>query len=251
AGAGPLAAEQRERLAEVGVVEVRHAPRPDLALRAQGLERAERLGERLVLAPVQEVDVEVIGAEPAQARLAGLDRAGVAGVARPPEDDRRRAAVAVVLHDARSPRVLLMKRAERPGDPWSGHISLPGGRYQPGDGDLRVTAIRETREELGIDLEGTRLLGKLEPIHPRLTGPNGIQVTPFVFVTSAALEPVCGPEARAAFWLPIDLAASGALDGTYTYPASSATFPSWTYESHVIWGLTHRILQRVLEIGRR
>lgn len=143
-----------------------------------------------------------------------------------------------------------MKRVERDGDPWSGHISLPGGGYQPSDGDLRVTAIRETHEELGIELEGTRLLGSLEPLQPRLTGPRGIEVTPFVFATSAALEPVCGPEALAAFWLPIDLAASGALDGTYVYPGSQMSYPSWTYEGHVIWGLTHRILQFLLEIGR-
>jgi 8-oxo-dGTP pyrophosphatase MutT (NUDIX family) len=168
------------------------------------------------------------------------------GAARPPPDSRRRAAVAVVLHDGPSPRVLLMKRAERAGDPWSGHISLPGGGYQPSDVDLRVTAIRETREELGIDLEGTRVLGKLEALQPRISGPGGIEVTPFVFATEVALEPVCGPEALAAFWLPLDLAASGALDGTYTYPASSVAFPSWTYEGHVIWGLTRRILDLVL-----
>ncbi|HEX7841657.1 MAG TPA: CoA pyrophosphatase [Kofleriaceae bacterium] len=174
------------------------------------------------------------------------------GDARPPPDNRRRAAVAVVLHDAPSPRVLLMKRAERAGDPWSGHISLPGGGYQASDVDLRVTAIRETHEELGIDLEGARLLGNLEPQKPRISGPRGIEVTPFVFVTDVALEPVCGPEAFAAFWLPLDLAASGALDGTYSYPVSSAypasgaTFPSWTYEGHVIWGLTRRILDLVL-----
>jgi len=172
------------------------------------------------------------------------------GDARPPQDGRRRAAVAVVLHEEPAPRVLLMKRAERAGDPWSGHISLPGGGYQASDGDLLVTAIRETREELGIDLEGTRILGNLAPIHPRLTGPNGILVTPFVFATSAVVEPVCGPEALAAFWLPIDLAASGALDGTYVYPGSELTYSSWTYEGHIIWGLTHRILQFVLEAGQ-
>jgi len=167
------------------------------------------------------------------------------GEARPPQDNRRRAAVAVVLRDAPSPRVLLMKRAERAGDPWSGHISLPGGGYQASDGDLRITAIRETREELGIDLDGTRVLGKLETLKPH-TGHHGIEVTPFVFATEVALEPVCGPEALAAFWLPLDLAASGALDGTYTYAASSVAFPSWTYEGHVIWGLTRRILEVVL-----
>lgn len=168
------------------------------------------------------------------------------GPARPPPDSRRRAAVAVVLHDGPSPRVLLMKRAERAGDPWSGHISLPGGGYQASDVDLQVTAIRETREELGIDLEGTRALGKLEALKPRISGPGGIEVTPFVFATERALEPVCGPEALAAFWLPLDLAASGALDGTYIYAASSVAFPSWTYEGHVIWGLTRRIVDLVL-----
>jgi 8-oxo-dGTP pyrophosphatase MutT (NUDIX family) len=172
------------------------------------------------------------------------------GDVRPAPDARRRAGVAVVLHGEPSPRVLLMKRAERADDPWSGHISLPGGRYQASDGDLRVTAIRETREELGIDLDSARLLGNLAPLHPMSSGPTGIEVTPVVFATSAVLEPVCGPEAFAAFWLPLDLAASGSLDGTYQMPATQRTFPSWTYEGHVIWGLTRRILDNLLELAR-
>jgi 8-oxo-dGTP pyrophosphatase MutT (NUDIX family) len=172
------------------------------------------------------------------------------GDVRPPTDGARRAAVAVVLHDGPSPRVLLMKRAERVGDPWSGHISLPGGGYQGSDGDLRVTAIRETHEELGVDLDGARLLGSLQALSPRTSGPTGIAVTPVVFATTIALEPVCGPEALAAFWLPIDLAASGALDGRHQLAGSQLTFPSWTYEGYVIWGLTRRILEVVLETAR-
>lgn len=173
------------------------------------------------------------------------------GDARPPPDDRRRAAVAVVLHEEPSPRVLLMKRAERAGDPWSGHISLPGGRFEVSDGDLRVTAIRETREELGVDLEAARILGRLETLHPYLSGPRGIEVTPFVFATPVAPETVCGPEALAAFWLPLDLAGSGALDGAYIHPGSGSAFPSWIYQGHVIWGLTRRILDLVLAAARQ
>ncbi len=169
------------------------------------------------------------------------------GDVRPPPDGKKRAAVAVLLHGQ---RVLLMKRIEREGDPWSGHISLPGGGFHASDGDLLATAMRETHEELGIDLSGARLLGNLEPLHPRTSGPTGIQVTPFVFVTEAALEPVCGPEAVSAFWLPLELAASGALDSTYVYPNTQMTFPSWSYEGHVIWGLTWRILSSVLEAGQ-
>ena len=164
-------------------------------------------------------------------------------VGTPPADGQRRAAVAVVLDDdAAGPRILLMKRAERSGDPWSGHISLPGGGYSPGDDTLLATAIRETHEELTIELAGARLLGNLTPLAPRSAGPTLIEITPFVFVTEAALEPVCGPEALSAFWLPVELAMSGALDGTHVYPSSAMTFPSWNYDGHVIWGLTWRIL---------
>jgi 8-oxo-dGTP pyrophosphatase MutT (NUDIX family) len=167
----------------------------------------------------------------------------------------RRAAVAAVLYDQPAgepdgPRVLLMKRVERAGDPWSGHISLPGGGYQSSDASLLETAIRETHEELGIDLAGARLLGSLEPLHPRMSGPRGLEVTPFVFATEAALEPVCGPEALSAFWLPLPLAASGSLDEPYTYPSTQAAFPSWRYDGHVIWGLTWRILGDLLAVGR-
>ncbi len=143
-----------------------------------------------------------------------------------------------------------MKRVERADDPWSGHISLPGGRYHDPDAHLLETAIRETREELAIDLVGTRLLGQLPPMHPRSSGPNGIEVTPFVFATEVAVTPTCGPEAMDAFWLPLELAASGALDGTYTYGGAKTNYPSWSYEGHVIWGLTWRVLQEVIERGR-
>jgi len=178
----------------------------------------------------------------------------LASIARPPVppvDGQRRAAVAALLHEAPSgPRVLLMKRAERSSDPWSGHISLPGGGYQPGDPDLLATAIRETHEELGIELTSEQLVGNFAPLLPRTSGPTLVEVTPFVFRTPVALEPICGVEAVSAFWLPLELAISGALDTTYTYPPLSMKFPAWTYEGHVIWGLTRRILDDLVAAGR-
>lgn len=167
------------------------------------------------------------------------------GDSRPPDDGRKRAAVAAVLY---GDRVLLMKRIERAGDPWSGHISLPGGGFAPADVDLFTTAIRETREELGLDLREARALGKLNTLSPMTSGPHGLEVWPFVFVTEAAVEPRPGPEAETAFWLPLELAASGKLDDTYTYPGTDRTFPSWRYEQYVIWGLTWRILGDLLAL---
>jgi 8-oxo-dGTP pyrophosphatase MutT (NUDIX family) len=50
------------------------------------------------------------------------------------------------------PEVLLIKRAARPGDRWTGHIALPGGKREPRDPDDRATSERETREETGLEL---------------------------------------------------------------------------------------------------
>jgi len=168
---------------------------------------------------------------------------------RPPEDGRRRAAVAAVLDD--DARVLLMKRTERPGDPWSGHISLPGGRHDRSDPDLLTTAIRETREELGIDLRGAQLLGNLPTLSPLSAGPNGMEVTPYVFATREPVVPqLSAAEAAAAFWLPIETALSGALDDVYVYPGTDRQFPSWRFDGHVIWGLTFRILGELVALTK-
>ena len=58
-----------------------------------------------------------------------------------------RAAVAIVLREmADGPQVLLIRRAQREGDPWSGHMAFPGGRVDPDDESLLATALRETHE---------------------------------------------------------------------------------------------------------
>ncbi len=161
----------------------------------------------------------------------------------PLDDGLPRAAVAAVLQ---GDRVLLMKRAERQGDPWSGHISLPGGRYQPADRELLVTAMRESEEELGLDLRRARTLGALTPLKPFTSGPAGLEVTPFVFALDVPVELRLNAEAVATFWLPLGLAASGELDAPYEYPRLGTSFPSWRYEGNVVWGLTLRILNDVL-----
>lgn len=50
------------------------------------------------------------------------------------------------------PEILFIKRAARKGDRWTSHVALPGGRRDPEDADDQAAAIRETVEEVGIDL---------------------------------------------------------------------------------------------------
>jgi 8-oxo-dGTP pyrophosphatase MutT (NUDIX family) len=182
------------------------------------------------------------------------DRLGARGSPAEAAGEDRVAAVAVVLRFAERPEVLLMKRAERDGDPWSGHVSFPGGRREPGDRDLLATAIRETHEELGVDLAtAARLIGELPPIVAtgRTTGrPLPVtSVTPFVFAAEGPIEATPGAEAESVFWLPIAVAASGGYDSEmeYVHQGTAMTFPCWRFDGYVIWGLTYRMLRSLIE----
>lgn len=168
----------------------------------------------------------------------------------------RRAAVAALLRYStpNAPEVLLMKRATHPKDRWSGQVSFPGGREEDGDVDLTQTAIRETREEVGIDLRrSARLLGRLDRVRAVARGKVlPMSITPFVFAQTREVEVELSDEAEDTFWLPLKAAASGTLDGTYRWQKGpvSKTLPCWRYEGRVVWGLTYGMLQSLLALGR-
>jgi 8-oxo-dGTP pyrophosphatase MutT (NUDIX family) len=160
------------------------------------------------------------------------------------------AAVAVIL--APSPdSVLLIRRAEREGDPWSGHIGLPGGRHEPADTDLRVTAMRETVEEVGCTLSRDQLLGTLDDVWPRTPLQRVIVVRPFVF--GVAERPVLSPnrEVADAFWVPLGELRDPAIyrNSAFRIRGEDRLFPVYHLGPRdLVWGLTERILTSLLEL---
>lgn len=149
--------------------------------------------------------------------------------------------------------LLVIKRATFAGDPWSGHIAFPGGRRDPGDADELATALREVREEVGIDLpaEG-RLLGRLDDVRPRSGAPQ-IVVSAFVFGVGEHCAATPNHEAELALWIPIERLGDPESATEYLHALSSGEFlrfPAIGYQEHVIWGLTHRIMQQFLEFAR-
>jgi 8-oxo-dGTP pyrophosphatase MutT (NUDIX family) len=174
--------------------------------------------------------------------------------ARAPDDGApRRAAVAIVLRDAGESGIelLLIKRSEREGDPWSGQIALPGGRHDPTDATLQDTAVRETREETGIDLaERGLVLGALDELRPRTPSLPSIIVTPFVAVVHADVEIETSDEVAIAFWVPLSSLADPEMATESEVTARGATWrvPSYLLGGHIVWGMTERILRNLLTL---
>lgn len=144
--------------------------------------------------------------------------------------------------------ILLIRRAEHPDDPWSGHMAFPGGRKDESDESTLAAAIREAREEVSVDLveEGT-LLGRLDSLPAMARGRRaGLTIAPFVFAyTGRGPTSVDEREVAEALWVPLGPLARGEGAGTMPYNHEGTVFelPCLRVEGRVVWGLTYQMLQ--------
>ncbi|MCC6433025.1 MAG: CoA pyrophosphatase [Gemmatimonadaceae bacterium] len=165
--------------------------------------------------------------------------------------DTRLAAVAAVLRVVeQGPELLFIKRAEREGDPWSGHMAFPGGRHEPGDTSLQATAYREAFEELALDLHQGQLLGQLDDLAPRSPVLPPIVIRPFVAVVAPDVRFAFSDEVAATFWVPLAVLAheDTRAEHVMTIDGARARFPGYRVDQHIVWGLTERIVQQMLSL---
>lgn len=176
--------------------------------------------------------------------------------ARIPGPDLRRAAVAMVLRGDAPPDVLLIERARRPGDRWSGHMAFPGGFVDPGDAGARAAAERETREEVGLDLRAAEYLGRLDDLEGRHAGRrSGLVISAFVYHHPAPGRLAPNEEVAQALWVPLRRLATPESQVDHTHPdAGDLVYPGILVGRpgrHVVWGLTYRFIEVFFQaVGR-
>ena len=163
------------------------------------------------------------------------------------EAHRGCAAVALILVGPEDRlKLCMIRRAEKSGDPWSGHMALPGGRFSPEDADLRVTAERETHEEVGLRLDPAQRLGSLAPLAIRLSGRDQpLELFSTVYYLGPAVPALTlNHEVAEAYWMPLahpwEVGNATHLqlsaDGTTLY------YPAIRFQDQMIWGITLRVL---------
>lgn len=158
--------------------------------------------------------------------------------------------MAIVLRATSVLELLLIQRAEREGDPWSGQVALPGGRRSGDDATLQDTALRETLEETGIDIAAHGLvLGTLDELRPRTPVLPPIIVTPFVAILPTDLPIQISDELADAFWAPWSTFADPLRidERTVQVRGNSWNVPSYLVGERIVWGMTERMLRQLSE----
>ena len=172
----------------------------------------------------------------------------------PPDRPGDHAAVAMILAGRDGDLELcFIRRARRAGDPWSGQMAFPGGRTDPSDPSPLHVAARETREEVGLDLDGDGHLGRLSDLEIRRRGldVDGI-ISPFIHYLGEEPPPLRpdGDEVAAAHWIPLRHLWNPANVGTIDVPIDGVLEPrpGIRFDGQIIWGLTYRILTAFAEV---
>lgn len=167
----------------------------------------------------------------------------------PPEATRRQAAVLLPLFkDATDYHLLFTKRTETLKH-HKGQVSFPGGSFEPADGDLATTALRESYEEVGIQPEHVSLLGRLDDLS---TFSTNFTISPFVGLIPYPYPFRPNPiEVASIFEVPVPVLADPAVGRSYLRTRDDgATIEDYEFHinGQVIWGATARIIRHFLSI---
>ena len=162
--------------------------------------------------------------------------------------NRNEAAVSLVFRSTSlDTELLFIERAKREGDPWSGQMAFPGGRREPQDMTVFATAVRETVEEIGIELSTENRMGRLDDlVAPKASLAHGLIISCHLFEIDGPVNFKPNQEVRDVVWAKLSsLRDPDLFTNNYRPPDYDGVFPGFRlgkHDSRIIWGLTFRIV---------
>lgn len=167
----------------------------------------------------------------------------------------KRSAVNILFNfEQQEPHILMIKRAECEGDPWSGHMAFPGGRFEiDKDANMAATADRETHEEVGVVLANDLSLYRWrlsEVVTPTHVARVRMAITPFVHFLSSQPEVELNQEVAEVVWIPVSffLDPKQRTTMSWNYQGAELDLPCYYYQGRKIWGLSLHMLDEICGI---
>lgn len=153
-----------------------------------------------------------------------------------PSPDRVDAAVLVPVTDESTPHIILTRRASHMSS-HAGEVAFPGGKRDSTDASIIATALRESREEVGIPEHEVEVIGELDAF----TSKVGLRVQPIIGMVPHDLVLVPNPgEIESIFRVPVEFFLTEKVSYThrFRFMGNEVTVPSFNFGDYVIWGLT-------------
>ena len=151
------------------------------------------------------------------------------------------ASVLIIIF-ADSPKILMIKKPITMNH-HGGEIAFPGGKISDEDNDLLDTAIRETKEETGIIVQRGEILGQLKPV---TTLNSGFTILPFVCMLNEIKNLIPNSEVDEFLEIPLMPFLQTLADDSDPEHNSIQEMYTFTFEKHLIWGASARMLKQIV-----
>jgi len=162
-----------------------------------------------------------------------------------------RASVAVILRKSQTHGfdILLIKRSERQGDPWSGDMAFPGGKMDSTDQSIYHTALRELHEEIGLEAGNLKQLGRLsDQLTKTHSGLRPMIISPFIFELNKQADFVLNHEVAEIVWVPLTHFSTSVNRKSMVWKVKGLKInvPCYWFKNKRVWGLTLRMLDELV-----
>ena len=143
--------------------------------------------------------------------------------------------IGILYHDEfiENPEVIFTQRSAKVST-HSGEVSFPGGKWEEGDKDLYETSLRESNEEINLNINDVTYLGSLN----YLISKHKIEVNPYIGLVTKKQNFIDNDEIAHTFSVPLDFLINNAREHNIERKNTNVIVPSWVYNDQTIWGLT-------------
>lgn len=152
------------------------------------------------------------------------------------------ASVLVIIYG--NPPVVVMTEKPKHMKFHAGEISFPGGKLDSSDSNLLETALRETREEIGLSLRDDQIIGQLKPV---ITLNSGFTILPFVSVIDEIPNLSANAEVEEIFHIPLEpFLKTMANDPDPLHNLIQEMF-TFEFQGKIVWGASARVLKQIAD----
>ncbi|MBM3895837.1 MAG: CoA pyrophosphatase [Thaumarchaeota archaeon] len=160
------------------------------------------------------------------------------------DDGKNKLASVMIAIYGTEPNIIMTEKSETMNS-HAGEISFPGGKFDKKDNDLLDTALRETKEEIGLEISKNKVIGQLKPV---TTLNSGFKIIPFISILDSVPNLRANHEVKTILHIPMIPFLKTLADDPNPHHKSIQEMHTFTFENKIIWGASARMLKQIVDL---